>query len=183
MFFHVRTEEECASDPPGCGVRKATATGGMSLAQIGQKSNPPRPPCRGVNVSHALLAAAGAWHFCTAWFQPLMFIFSMQELSLFTTLFHNQSHPSWIVQAGVIPALRVTGRLCLPVSSSLSSHFCLHRSSLCDKQHLSLKAVFWKVAWILVRISYRCSPACLAVLVHSPLSGTSGTQGTVSAYP
>lgn len=27
MFFHIRTEEECASEPPGSGVRKATAIG------------------------------------------------------------------------------------------------------------------------------------------------------------
>lgn len=95
--FHVRTEAECACEPPGSGVREATAPGGASLASVSaDRTQPPRLP----RVSVTALLAACAWHSCTAPSQPSVFIFSRHDLSLFTTLFHNQVTRPGLVKLG-----------------------------------------------------------------------------------
>lgn len=153
---------------------KPQPLGNVISVKQGDQTHP--APAALVRMCHRLLAAAGARHFCTAPFEPLMFIFSMPDVSLFTTLFHNQvtrlDCSSW--------ARPSTGShwetLCVPVSSSSSSHFCFYRSSLHDKQHFSLKAVLWKVAWILVRVSVQ--PVWL--FLSTAPSGRSSSRGSDS---
>lgn len=75
--------------PPGWGMRKATAIGGMSLTSIRERSKQPHPPCRGVNVSHRHQppTATSAWRSVSVLFELSMFIFPLHDLFPFTALF------------------------------------------------------------------------------------------------
>lgn len=103
--------------------------------------------------------------------QPCMFIsFPSWSFPVYYPFYCQDSHPGSLGWGSFQHWESLGDPLCFPVSCSLAFHLCFYRSALHDKWHFRLKAVFWKLAWILInsmiRMSYRYYGVRLA-FVHS----------------